>query len=131
MSTYESKIASLLSSHSVPFQREYIFPNLYGLNGVPYRFDFAVFTPFGNLAYIIECQGEQHYGPVDKFGGIKGYSETHFRDVRKIRYCYEHFIPLILIPYNAIKNLTFEDVTIHSQYLLSREAYNEILLTKE
>lgn len=131
MSTYESKIASLLSSHSVPFQREYTFPDLKGVNGHPYRFDFAIFTPFGSIAYLIECQGEQHYEPVARYGGVKGYSETHYRDLRKIRYCYEHYIPLILIPYDAIQNLTFEDVTIHSPYLLSREAYNQILLTKE
>lgn len=131
MSTYESKIASLLSSHFVPFQREYTFSNLRGVNGAPYRFDFAVFSPFGDIAYLIECQGEQHYGPVAKYGGIKGYSETHYRDLRKIRYCYEHYIPLILIPYTAMDTLQFEDVTIRSQYLLSHTAFEQILYTEE
>ena len=131
MSTYESRIATLLTSASIPFQREYTFPDLKGLNGHAYRFDFATFSPFGDIAYLIECQGEQHYSPIVKFGGEQGLAATQYRDMRKIRYCYEHYIPLILIPYTALSNLTLKDITLNSDYLVSRERYKQLLSIEE
>lgn len=36
------------------------------------RFDFAVFDDDGELDFLIEYQGRQHYEAVSKYGGKKG-----------------------------------------------------------
>jgi hypothetical protein len=36
------------------------------------RFDFAIFDDDGNLDFLIEYQGKQHYQAVSKFGGNRG-----------------------------------------------------------
>ena len=68
----ENAVASLLSSIPLPFKREYTFPDLKGQKGHPYRFDFAILSPFGGVAYLIEVNGEQHYEAVSQFGGVRG-----------------------------------------------------------
>lgn len=36
------------------------------------RFDFAIFDDDGEIDFLIEYQGKQHYEPSNKFGGKKG-----------------------------------------------------------
>lgn len=115
----ESYISQLLQSLSIPFYTEYSPPDLHGLRGTPYRFDFAIISPFDDIAYFIEVDGEQHFSPVSHFGGEQGYLSTRYRDERKNTYCREHNIPLIRIPYSAIPTLEPIDVTLQSKYLLS------------
>lgn len=43
----------------------------------------------------IECQGRQHFVPVDKFGGKEGFDNTITRDIQKKRLCEEHGIRII------------------------------------
>ena len=47
-------------------------PELKSNNGRPLRFDFAVFDDDGNIDFLIEYQGSQHYVASSKFGGKKG-----------------------------------------------------------
>ena len=110
----ENAVAALLSSIPLPFKREYTFPDLKGQKGHPYRFDFAVLSPFGGVAYLIEVNGEQHYEPVEHFGGVRSFSQTKYRDSRKYAYCARHRIPLLIIPYTAIPTLKPQDVTLRS-----------------
>ena len=112
----ENAVAALLSSIPLPFKREYTFPDLKGQKSHPYRFDFAILSPFGGVAYLIEVNGEQHYEAVSQFGGVRGLAQTKFRDNRKIAYCRAHNIPLLIIPYTAIKTLTVRDVTLYSRW---------------
>ena len=56
----------------LPFQEEYIFPDLLSSSGRPLRFDFAVLDDNGEVDFLIEYQGIQHYQPKSKFGGISG-----------------------------------------------------------
>ena len=118
MSKNEFYISTLLQSLSLPFYTEYSPPDLYGLRGTPYRFDFAIISPFDDIAYFIEVDGEQHFAPISHFGGEQSYLSTRYRDNRKETYCREHNIPLIRIPYYAIPNLIPDDVTLKSQYRL-------------
>ena len=37
----------------------------------------------------IEYDGQQHYKPIEKFGGEKAFEKTKFRDVIKNNYCKE------------------------------------------
>ena len=68
----EIKIEEILLAAGLPFQEEYIFPELVSSSGRPLRFDFAVFDDNGNLDFLIEYQGKQHYQAVSKFGGSRG-----------------------------------------------------------
>ncbi len=44
--------------------KKYEFPGLVGKSGRALRFDFAVFTDDGDIDFLIEAQGRQHYVPV-------------------------------------------------------------------
>ena len=58
----EIKIEDILRAAELNFKEEYIFPDLVSSNGRPLRFDFAVFDDCGDLDFLIEYQGIQHYG---------------------------------------------------------------------
>ena len=41
---------------------------------------------------FIECQGRQHFLPVDAFGGEKGFESTKIRDKIKLQKCIDNNI---------------------------------------
>ncbi len=57
----EIKIEEILRNAGLVFQEEYSFSDLVSSSGHPLRFDFAVFDDEGNLDFLIEYQGIQHY----------------------------------------------------------------------
>ena len=65
----EIKIEEILKNSNLIFKEEYTFPDLLGASGKPLRFDFAVFDDNGDIDFLIEYQGIQHYEPKSKFGG--------------------------------------------------------------
>ena len=90
----EKQIAEVLCD--MEYSRQYRFPDC--RNVYPLPFDFAVFYN-GNLKGVIEYQGEQHYRPIDHFGGVDSFEKTKVRDQIKIDYCKKNNIPLLVIPY--------------------------------
>ena len=68
----EIKIYEILSQSDFKFVEEYSIEGLNSPNGKPLRFDFAVFDDDGNLDFLIEYQGRQHYEASSKFGGKRG-----------------------------------------------------------
>ena len=64
-------IEEILEEAGLPFKMEYSFEGLNSSNGRPLRFDFAVFDDDGNIDFLIEYQGRQHYEPSAKYGGKK------------------------------------------------------------
>ena len=72
-SSMEVKIHNILTDYDVPFAEEYEFDDLIASSGRHLRFDFAVFDDDGNLDFVIEYQGKQHYEPSAKFGGKRGF----------------------------------------------------------
>ena len=54
------------------FRQEYSYPDLVSHSKTPLRFDFAVLDDEGEVDFLIEFQGVQHYQPKSKFGGIAG-----------------------------------------------------------
>ena len=57
----EIKIEEILTMANLPFQEEYSFPDLVSSSGRPLRFDFCVFDDNGDIDFLIEYQGIQHY----------------------------------------------------------------------
>ncbi len=52
---------------------------------------------------MIECQGEQHYKPVDEFGGEVQFEMQKKNDELKRKYAAEHGLTLLEIPYKSKK----------------------------
>lgn len=98
-SKLECKIYNVLLDADLPFKEEYTFPHLVGKSGKPLRFDFAVFDDNGYLDFLIEAQGEQHYKPIARFGGVKTFKRQQRNDIAKRNYCIQHNIKLVSIPY--------------------------------
>lgn len=104
----EIKIHEILENEEVNFKEEYEFPGLKAPSGRPLRFDFAVFDDDGNLDFLIEYQGKQHYEPVSKFGGVRGLYQQKYNDQQKRKYCARHGIKLIEIPYTEENLITYD-----------------------
>ena len=112
----EIKIHEILEDAGLRFQEEYMIPGLCSSNGRPLRFDFAVFDDDGNLDFLIEYQGRQHYEPSSKFGGKRGFYQQQYNDGKKKRFCMLHNIKLIEIPY-------FEENLITYDYIIHKAGY--------
>ena len=95
----EIKIEEILEAAGLKFQEEYSFPDLVSSSGRPLRFDFAVFDDDDNLDFLIEYNGIQHYEAKSKFGGSKGLYRQKYNDTQKRKYCQNHNITLVTIPY--------------------------------
>lgn len=104
----EIKINGILTMAGLPFKEEYIFPDLVASSGKPLRFDFAVFDDEGELDFLIEYQGEQHYVAKSKFGGSQGLFRQQYNDNKKQIYCKEHGIKLVIVPYWDYGRLNYD-----------------------
>jgi hypothetical protein len=104
----EIKIEEILQMNDMTFVEEYTFPDLVSFSGHPLRFDFAVFDDCGDLDFLIEYQGIQHYEPKSKFGGIQGLRKQQANDMKKREYCRDHGITLIAIPYWDEERISYD-----------------------
>ena len=93
------KVRDLLEENGFEWQEEYSFPDLVASSGRPLAFDFMVMDYDGNIDFAIEVNGEQHYEPVDAFGGSAKFKRQQYNDNEKRKYCAAHNIPLVEIPY--------------------------------
>lgn len=98
-SRMEERIHDILTFADVPFREEFTFPDLVASSGRPLRFDFAVFDDSGELDFLIEANGVQHYKPVTKFGGSSGLRRQRYNDSQKKSYCAKNNITLVTVPY--------------------------------
>ena len=113
----EIKIEEILKKEGLIFQEEYSFPDLLSSTGHPLRFDFAVFDDEGNLDFLIEYQGIQHYEAKSKFGGYSGLRKQQLNDMKKREYGKKHQLILIAIPYTDEGRITF-DYIMNAYYAL-------------
>lgn len=109
-------IHEILEQAGLNFKEEYIFPDLKSNNGRPLRFDFAVFDDDGNIDFLIEYQGSQHYQASSKFGGKKGLYQQQFNDNKKRRFCALNDLKLIEIPYTEENQLSYD-------YIMKKAGY--------
>lgn len=109
-------IEEVLKDAELNFKMEYSFPDLKSPNGRPLRFDFVVFADDGQIDFIIEYQGRQHYEASQKFGGKRGLYQQQYNDNQKRRFCALHGFTLIEIPYT-------EEHLINYDYIMRRAGY--------
>lgn len=114
----EIKIEEILQMNEMSFVEEYTFPDLVSFSGHPLRFDFAVFDDSGDLDFLIEYQGVQHYEPKSKFGGIQGLRKQQVNDMKKREYCRDHGITLIAIPYWDEERISYDYIMKAAGYWL-------------
>ena len=112
----EIKICDILTEAGVSFTEEYSFPDLVGHTKTPLRFDFAILDDDGEVDFLIEYQGIQHYEPKSKFGGVAGLRQQQYYDMLKREYCKKHNIPLVLIPY-------YDEGRINYDYIFKAAGY--------
>lgn len=104
----ERRIYRILSDYGIDFEEEYTFPDLIASSGRPLRFDFAIFDLNGDIDFLIEFQGKQHYTKVGRYGGAKGFYRQQHNDAKKRQYCLQHDIKLVSIPYYDEDKLTYD-----------------------
>ena len=112
----EIKICDILDAAGLPYQKEYSFPDLVSSSGRPLRFDFAVFDDNGDIDFLIEYQGIQHYEAKSKFGGTQGLYRQKYNDAQKRQYCAAHGITLVTVPY-------WEEGMLDYDYLMRAAGY--------
>lgn len=112
----EIKIEEILQEAGLDFKEEYTFPDLTSSNGRPLRFDFAVFDDNGDIDFLIEYQGIQHYEAKSKFGGTKGLYRQKYNDNKKRQYCKLKGYTLIEVPY-------WEEYHVNYDYLMRAAGY--------
>ena len=70
------------------------------------------YLPNHNIA--IECQGAQHFEPIEIFGGENEFNKQIERDNRKATLCLEHGVKLIYYTKPSLKPL-YEVITDEEQ----------------
>ena len=98
----ESAIENYLKEKGIKYVKEYQIPNTSLFCDRKYLLvDF--YLPDYNL--FIEYNGQQHYFPVDIFGGEEVYNMQVERDISLRQYCSENKIILLEIPYTKKKEI--------------------------
>lgn len=107
ISSFQWIVNDILIKHRIDYKVEVTADGLYGIdNGTPLRFDFAVYKEGKPIAFI-ECQGEQHFMPVEEFGGERRFVIQQRNDEKKRKYAKAKDIKLIEISY---KNKKYDKV---------------------
>lgn len=98
-SKYEMWTEDALKMLNYEYSSQVTFENLTGVGYGKLSFDYAVYLK-DNLIALIECQGLQHYEPVEHFGGVAQFERQKKHDALKRDYATNKLsIPLIEIPY--------------------------------
>lgn len=123
----EAKIESILVKNSIDFAKQYTFYNFVGKHGKSYAFDFGIVDNDGNLRYLIEYDGCQHFDINHQFGNNRkeAFLTVQERDKIKNEYCFSHNIPLIRIPYTHFNKLEINDLKLETTNFLIKRIGDE------
>lgn len=112
-------ISKILNNNNINFKKEYSIKELYDVSPQnPFKLDFIIYDDNGKISRAIEYDGIQHF--VEAWGIWKTnitLTKQQERDKRKNRWCLEHNIPLVRIPYWERDNITLEMI-MGDQYLV-------------
>ena len=124
-SSGEMTIKLLLENNNITYEQEKIFKDCYYKNvKCKCRFDFFV-----NNEYLIEFDGVQHFkdfSNTSSWFDENSLSEIKARDSYKNKWCEEHKIPLIRIPYTKLDTLCIDDLLLDkTKFLVTGVDNNE------
>ena len=111
----EENISRILRDNNIIYKSQYQV----NINGIYYRYDFAIFDKEDNLIRLIEFDGIQHYDDKQKHWG-HDITKTQERDKIKNQYALQNNIPLVRIPYIERDNITLE-MLLGNEYLVERQ----------
>jgi len=104
----ERKIMMYFDKLNLNYEYNFIFNDCRDKNPLPFDF----YLPDYNTC--IEYDGEQHFKPIDYFGGLESFCKQSERDNIKNKFCIDKNIKLIRIPfdrYNEIENILISEIT--------------------
>lgn len=117
----EAKITEILETNRISFQKQYYFEDLLNEQGRHYFFDFAIFSN-GKITHLIEFDGIQHFSEKQQFSqNENAFIDVVNRDKKKNKYCLEHNIPLIRIPYTQFDALAIKDLLLETTTFLYKK----------
>lgn len=93
----EIYIKECLTRHGMKYKSQHTYADC--RDKAALQFDVAVLSETFEVLCLIEFDGENHFYPIERFGGQEGHEETKRRDEIKNKYCEENNIILIRIPY--------------------------------
>jgi predicted Zn-ribbon and HTH transcriptional regulator len=99
----ERAVREVLEELDVSFEWQYSFPDC--KNKKELRFDFAVFDNVGEISFMIEFDGNQHYNAVMHFGGPEALKYIQTNDEIKNNYCKEKNLKLIRLKEQDLKDI--------------------------
>ena len=111
-SKLEKEVRLFLIKNNINFQQQKAFDWLKSKGNLLLDF----YLPDYNIA--IECQGRQHFEPVDHFGGKKGLIECEYRDNIKYNLCKKNKINIIYYSSEKIKNISNRSDIITDELIL-------------
>lgn len=117
----EDKIKELLDKNNIKYlYNDIYFKDLKNPKGNDYlRYDFIIINENNTPKYLIEYDGEQHFKPIENWGGIERYEKQKLYDEIKNQYALNNNLPLIRIPYTHYKELILEDLLLEtSNYIV-------------
>ena len=99
----EKFLSKVLTSNNISFVSQF---NLVKNPKTNYwlKSDFAILNKDSEPILILEYDGEQHFKPVEIFGGEKSLKATQYRDYVKNEYCKENNIPFLRFNYKQSEN---------------------------
>lgn len=100
-SLLEEVVSIYLKNFNISYTYEKKFIDMRGINNGYMSYDFYIERL--DKIYVIEVQGQQHYKPVNMFGGQPQFKIQQEHDKRKRQYAHNHNFILIEIPYNCKK----------------------------
>lgn len=109
-SYYANLIEQILLNNQIKYIKEKIFNDCINPK-TNYKLRFDFYLPDYNCC--IEYDGKQHFKPVKQWDKNDSLEDRQYRDNIKTRYCFEHNIKLVRIPYT-------ESLNINDKYILSR-----------
>ena len=98
----ELYIEERLRDLDINFEKQKRFEDCKNIKTLPFDF----YVPQNNVC--IEYDGEQHYKPIDFWGGEERFLERQLNDKIKDEYCNKNNITLIRIPYTKTKQEIIE-----------------------
>lgn len=103
----ERKINTWLKQESLPYDKQYTFEDLIGINGGLLRFDSVVFSDKekSKLKMIIEYDGKQHFECIKGWQTEEQFKLQQYHDKLKNEYCKTNNIKLLRIPYWDFDNI--------------------------
>lgn len=104
MSSGEIKFYQSAVEMDYPFQWQVSFEDLVSPTGGKLRYDFSLMVD-GELI-LFELDGEQHFKPIERFGGKQAFYKRKYYDSLKDKYAEEKGIRLIRISYKDYPNIS-------------------------